>query len=82
MTPRHYRLALFVLAGFWVVLGIGALARGDYLQCGISVVWVLVALFRVRFGGSEDRVERQRARLEGFGALTFQADADSRPERE
>jgi hypothetical protein len=85
VTPRFYRISFFVFAGLWAVFCVWALAKGDYVQAGInfalSVGWLLVALFRDRFAPrSEALLERQRARLKGFGALTFQPDSDSRPQ--
>ena len=85
MTPRAHRIASFVFAGLWAVFGVWALAKGDYVQGGInlalSVGWLLVALFRDRFiPRGEALLQRQRARVEGFGALSFQGESDSRPE--
>ena len=87
MTPRSYRVASFAFAGLWAALCAWALAKGDYVQAGIdfalSAGWLLIALLRDRFAPrSEALVERQRARLKGFGALTFQPDPDPRPEDE
>jgi hypothetical protein len=83
-TPRFYRISFFVFAGLWAVSCVWALAKGDYVQAGInfalSVGWLLMAVFRERFAPrSEALLERQRSRLKGFGALTFQPDSDSRP---
>ncbi|HKT83738.1 MAG TPA: hypothetical protein VJQ84_07855 [Solirubrobacterales bacterium] len=81
MTPRFYRMSFFVFAGLWAAFGVWALAQGDYVQGGVnlalSIGWLLVALFRDKIAPrSEALLERQRARVKGFGALSFQPDPD------
>jgi len=85
MIPRFYRVAFFIFAGLWTVFGVWALAKGDYVQGGVNLAlgvgWLLIALFRDRIAPkSEALLERQRARVKGFGALSFQPDSDCRKE--
>jgi hypothetical protein len=82
--PRFYRISFCVFAGLWAFFGVWVLAQGDYVQGGVnlalSVGWLLVAVFRDKIAPrSEALLERQRARVEGFGALSFQPDSDLRP---
>jgi hypothetical protein len=83
VTPRWYRITMFVFAGVWAGLGVWALIDGDYAKGGfnlaLGVGWLLMALLRDRFAPRFAAVlERQRARVEGQGALSFQPDPDSR----
>lgn len=85
VTPRWFRIAMFVSAAFWTAVGVSALAEGDYVNGGfnlaLGVAWLLMALFRDRFAPRlEAALERQRARVEGQGALSFLPDSDSRPQ--
>lgn len=82
MTPRWARIGFAVFALVWAGLGVWSLAGGEYgtaaYQLALSVAWLLVFLFRDRFApGFEAALERQRARVEGHGAISFLPDPDS-----
>jgi hypothetical protein len=82
VTPRSYRIAGFVFSAFWTGLGVWSLATGDYilgcLQVALGVGWLLRAFFRPRYSSRfEAAIERQRSRVEGFGAMSFLPDTDS-----
>jgi hypothetical protein len=76
---------MFIFAGVWVGLGVWALADGPYAKGGLDlalgVAWLLMAFFRDRFAPKfEAALKRQRARVEGHGAMSFLPDPDSRPQ--
>jgi uncharacterized membrane protein YtjA (UPF0391 family) len=82
VTPRWARIGFAVFALVWAGLGVWSLAGGEYgtaaYQLALSVAWLLVFLFRDRFApGFEAALERQRARVEGHGAISFLPDPDS-----
>jgi hypothetical protein len=86
VTPRWYRITMFVFAVVWAALGVWSLADGDYaggaFDLALGVAWLLMAFFRDRLAPRFVAArERQRARVEGQGALSFLPDPDSRPQR-
>lgn len=64
MTSRQFRIGGLVLSAAFAALGIWALADAEYAKgafwLAISVGWLLLASFRDKFVGAQ---ERRRARL-------------------
>jgi hypothetical protein len=74
---------MFVFAAVWAGLGVSSLIDGDYAKgafdLALGVAWLLMALFRDRLAPRfESALERQRARVEGQGAISFLPDPASR----
>jgi hypothetical protein len=84
VTPRWYRIAMFVFAVAWAAQGVWLLADGHYARgafdLALGVAWLLMAFFRDRLAPRFVAArERQRDRVEGQGALSVLPDPDSHP---
>jgi hypothetical protein len=81
VTPLRARIAFLVLGLTWLILGAWSLAEGDIghgvAQLALGVGWLLLSFFGDRFHAWLDATrERQRSRVEGFGAMSFLPDRD------
>jgi hypothetical protein len=81
LTPRAHRIASFVFAAFWTGLGVWSLTKGEYFFGGsylvFAVAWLLIAFVRPMYSSRfAAAIERQRSRVEGYGAMSFLPDTD------
>lgn len=77
------RIGYVVFGLVFIAAGILGLVRGDGssasggIQVALGVGWLLIAFFRPRYSSRFDAaIERQRSRVEGFGAMSFLPDQD------
>lgn len=85
MTPRWFRITMFVFAAVWTGLGVWSLVDGRFVNGGLyvalGVAWLLMGFFRDRVSPRfAAALDRQRARVEGHGAISFPSDPASRPQ--
>lgn len=87
MSQRWIRIAYVVFGLIAIATGIQGLVKGDGdsvwggLQVAFGVGWLLMAFFLPRYAARNQAwMDRQRSRVEGFGAMSFLPDSDSDPQ--